>query len=760
MKSNKTDRARVARASAWCVAFLLAVALFLLSGSEGRAEDKPRRVLILSSYNYTFPAATQVINGIQKRLTEEGHEQFAVDAEFLDLMRGVEPGYEERAAAFLQAKYSGKPPNFVIVVGGAALEFFTKHRGIVDPQIPTIFAGVAWDTYSEVTPSLAMTGVIFDFDLEATLKLAERLQPGARRIFIIGGNSAAEDRRWQEVARRTTDGRQRGFETTYLVGLPIDGLAKAVSEIPKNSIVVMLTVYVDGDGRHFVPRDVARMVARASQAPVYAPYASYIGSGVVGGVVETFESHGIAAADMVIEIAAGKAPAMLPPRPNPDRGVRVDARALERWGLKQSNLPPNSTVLFETPNLWNEHGYLVSATVLVLLFQWLVVWALLFQRRSRRRAERSLRESEDRMRFTAAAANIGLWQFNRKTGEFWTTEHFQSMLGFATDAPLTREAFLASVAPEDYRSVAGVLRGARRGQAAVTDVRILQGDGLVRWVRIRARARADGSGNNDQISGILMDITDQKQAEADAELRRQEVAHLMRVSLLGELSGAIAHEVNQPLTAILSNAQAALHLLTQMPTDLDEIRDALKDIVQEDNRAGEVVRRLRALLKKGEAKSEAVDLNELVNLTTALLRSEFIERRIHVEVDLAAGLPRAVGDSVQLQQVLLNLLVNATDAMAAVPVINRRMEICSRSTSLGTIEISIKDNGVGIKPTDEGSLFTPFFTTKDSGLGLGLTICTTIIQKHGGTLTLANNDSGGAVAKISLPPVRMLIAAQ
>ena len=199
----------------------------------------------------------------------------------------------------------------------------------------------------------------------------------------------------------------------------------------------------------------------------------------------------------------------------------------------------------------------------------------------------------------------------------------------------------------------------------------------MRWVRIRARSQPDDRGATNQVSGIVVDITELRAAEAETALQRQEVAHLMRVSVLGELSGAIAHEVNQPLTAILSNAQAALHLLAQNSPNLAEVRDALQDIVHEDNRAGEVIHRLRSLLKKGESKSELVDLNDLVNSTIALLRSELIGRRITVETDLAADLPVTSGDSVQLQQVLLNLIMNAMDAMASTPVARRLVRVCS-----------------------------------------------------------------------------------
>jgi PAS domain S-box-containing protein len=289
---------------------------------------------------------------------------------------------------------------------------------------------------------------------------------------------------------------------------------------------------------------------------------------------------------------------------------------MDRWGLEQKNLPSGSTILFHEPNLWEQHRYLISASAAVVVVQSLIVAGLLFQRRRRRLAEQSLKESEDRMTFAAASASIGLWQFDRETNELWATEHSRTILGLPAETLLSRRTFLAAVHPDDRSIAAAALRGTLKGgRSAVADIRIVDPADEVRWVRIRARSDIDSQRIPGQLSGMFADITDQKVAESNLELQRQEVAHLMRVTALGELSGAIAHEVNQPLTAILSNAQAALYLLTPESPNFTEIHGALEDIVHEDNRASEVIQRLRGLLKKGEGKFESVDLNKLVDST-------------------------------------------------------------------------------------------------------------------------------------------------
>ena len=256
--------------------------------------------------------------------------------------------------------------------------------------------------------------------------------------------------------------------------------------------------------------------------------------------------------------------------------------------------------------------------------------------------------------------------------------------------------------------------------------------------------------SSDKLLSIVRDITDRKRAELEANVQRRELAHLSRVAMLGELSGALAHELSQPLAAILSNAQAAKRFLDHTPVDLTEVQAALDGIVGNDRRAGAVIDRLRALLKKDASVLLPVSLNEVTREVLDLAHSDLLSRRMAVTTKLTPSLPRVLGDRIQLQQVILNLVLNACDAMAGVMPSDRHMTI-ETTVIDGFVYVSVSDGGTGIPANQLDAVFQPFVTFKEQGLGLGLTISRSIVIAHRGRITAENNPDRGATFRCSFP---------
>lgn len=248
----------------------------------------------------------------------------------------------------------------------------------------------------------------------------------------------------------------------------------------------------------------------------------------------------------------------------------------------------------------------------------------------------------------------------------------------------------------------------------------------------------------------IADISERLRSEQEIALQRDELAHLARVAILGEISGSLAHELNQPLTSILSNAQAALRFLEHSPPNIGEVRDSLVQIVGSDKQASEVIRRLRAMLRKEKVDYQRLELNDIVREVVRLLDSDLLNRRISVVLELGSNLPSIYGDRVQLQQVLLNLIVNGCDAMRDMET-ERILRINTKPSDDASVTVSIRDLGHGIPTDDLERIFMPFITSKPEGIGLGLAICGTIMRTHRGKLWATNNPEQGATFHFQLP---------
>jgi len=300
--------------------------------------------------------------------------------------------------------------------------------------------------------------------------------------------------------------------------------------------------------------------------------------------------------------------------------------------------------------------------------------------------------------------------------------------------------------------VQAVANSLRTGEEYEAEYRAVLPDGQVRWIAGRGQVEFNGDGQPARMRGVAVDITKRKQAEEQAARHRNEMAHLARVFTLGELSGSLAHELSLPLTAILSNAQAAQRVLAHGGADLAEVQEILNEIVSEDKRAGEVIRRLRLWLKKGEVRQHSLRINEVVEDVLKLIHSDLVNQHVTVDIELARTLPTVTGDPIQLQQVLLNLVVNACDAMADCNTPERRLLIRTGiENGNGAVIVSVIDGGGSIPEEKMEQIFESFFTTKEQGMGLGLSVCRTIIAAHRGKLWATNNADRGATFHFSLP---------
>ena len=372
----------------------------------------------------------------------------------------------------------------------------------------------------------------------------------------------------------------------------------------------------------------------------------------------------------------------------------------------------------------------------------------------RQRQQEILRERDARISLAAESAELAFWILYPE-GNAWMSDKGRRIYGFDSNLPLTCDLILSRIHPDERAAVkAEYERGCALQGTFESEHRLLLPYGKTRWVIMRGRCLQDDHGNPLETIGVTLDVSAQKQAALQVQVQREEMAHRNRVALMGEMTASFAHELNQPLTAIANNASAARRFLDRGNIDVELLRELLQSMVADSQRAGEVMRGIRSLVRKEPSAHTLLNLNAIITDTVRLVSSDVLNRESVVTTELDPHLPQVQGTLVQIQQVLLNLIINALDAVEQLPPSERRVIISTRSDKGDVTEVSVRDFGIGLPKDRPDKVFEHFFSTKQKGMGMGLPIVRSIVEAHGGTITAENAPDRGARMVVRLPAAR------
>jgi signal transduction histidine kinase len=733
------------RLRGWLVTALL-LGAWLGATVPASAVVEQASVLILLPGKPGQPAGTAIAAAIRDVLLTEWAFRASIEMEHVDVARFESPELEERRLRTVYgSKYGNQRFDVIVAALPEPFQFVLRARDELWPGTPVVVCGVDERSVRNLKPPPGFAVLTTRFDMEGTVRVARALLPRTRHVALVGGASAPEQL-YHDLIRQAVSA--VGLDVIDLTKLPIADVLARVSNLPERTVVIQSSYQVDGAGRRFYGIDLVPHISNAANRPVFTPIGLALGRGVVGGSIVEFEDMGRDAGLVASRILRGEAPLSVPVPSSASAVPRFDGRQLARWRLDEQRLPPGSQIVFREPTLWREYRWHVVGAVGLVGAQAVLIVMLLAQRR--RRHEAQAVTGDVLAALPGETAIIDSSGAILQTNEAWATAArndagAQSTFGVganylqlcrnATDMPL-------DVARQVHASLESVLRGERHELALEYPT---YRNGEHHWFEVRVRQLPHlGRG----AAVMHLDVTARRQAEAAARRHLNQIAHLDRVAGMGQLASSLAHELNQPLTAILTNAQAATRLLGHANADLAEVRTCLVDIVSDDRRAAEVIRRMRRLLKNSAVVSLPLAVNDIVATTIGLVWNEALLHGVAIDFKPAPTLSVVYGDHVQIQQVILNLLTNAISAAGN--------GFRARDVTVWTvdcppqIEIGVHDSGPGIADEDRERLFEPFFSTKEEGLGMGLAISRTIVEAHGGRLVAANDPTGGATFRLYL----------
>ncbi len=606
---------------------LVACSLCMTSPASSQTIAPTRSILVLYQAYSGSVGFAQVEEEIRRAVDID---TLVIYREFLDLNYFRDSAYRPILNVFLRDKYRNLPIEVIVAVGPEALQVVAGLRDNDQVKTPVVFAAVPEKSSQLLTLPAAVTGRTVNVSLANFVTAARALVPRLKHVALVG--DPIETQTFREHAKLEIPKIAADLDVIDLTGLPMRVVKQRVASLPDDSAIIFTTINIDGDGVRYLPRAALNTITNAANRPVVVDVASYLGTGAAGGLVIKPPVLGREAGQLVRRILDGEDASRIAVAPSQASGPVFDWRALRRWKISETQLPPDSEILFREASIWERYRWQIVAVAAALVLQSTLIAALLLEDRARRAAQ---------------------------------SQSFQLM---------------------------------------------------------------------------------------------SELAGRDRVSAVGEMSATMAHELRQPLAAIVAFGTAGLRWLSNKAPDLDETKKALQHVVDEAHRAGDVIKSVRGIFSHEAVPDALVDVDGLVRKVIELVETEIRKKRIRLVLDVTARSDVMVkGSEVQLQQVLLNVIMNAIEAMASTTNRERSLRVTLHAPNAGHVCIGVEDSGPGIVQSNVDKIFEPFFTTKRHGMGLGLSICRSIMEAHGGKLTVANGPSKGAIVQIAIPQCKAVV---
>ena len=686
-----------------CAGLLLLLLQLQLAWAESSKEVK--HVLVLHSDYKAHPAHELTDRGIQSVFDSSTLFDIHLYDEYLDVSRFPGPANARVLADYLQRKYAGMKIDAIITVYPAAADFLLRQAPGLFLDTPIIASEVNKAYAENLKPSpqaRSITGTIAGENASGLLDSILRLRPSTKRVALVSGK-AVNNLYARQIFINGLARYQNKLQLIELAQLSMEETLARVATLPADTAVLYATISRDGQDQTFVPREALAAISRISSVPVFGLYDSYLGYGIVGGRLVSWEQHGRETARMVLRILGGESPASIPFGGAGAYVNAYDGRELKRWNIPESALPPGSEIRYGVPSIWEEHKKAIIGGVALITFQAVLIFGLFLNMRKRRLAEKFLTESEARLGLAAESADAGMWSIEADNSQVWATDKTRELFGLPKHITLHYDDFLRRVHPEDRERLNGAIRKAlQSGTDATEEYRLQRADGRLRWLASYGRLQPTGPGQPMRLMGVTVDITDRKQGE---ELLRQNQQDLSRlagriISAQEEELRRLSREIHDDLTQRL----AALAL------------DA-------------------ALIEKQVNPSQAQTVEELKglrnNLSEVAEEVHDLSRRLHPSILDDLGLVQAVQaeSAAFIKKTEIDLSITTDNFPDSVPgelalclyrVLQEGLQNITKHSGAkaGSITLQGLSNGVRLLIEDQGVGFDPEEVRKKAGIGL------------------------------------------